>query len=114
MENIEKMIIAKSINLLCDECGKTAKNHGWRETERNIFEVMALIHSELGEATEALRCNKQSDHIPKFLGIEEELADVLIRIFDVCGERGYRLADALMEKMKFNKTRPYRHGGKIA
>lgn len=45
-------------------------------------------------------------------GVPSELADVCIRIFDLCGLMGIDLERAIDEKMAYNKTRPYRHGGK--
>jgi hypothetical protein len=42
------------------------------------------------------------------------LADALIRIFDLCGAHRWNLERAVLNKMAFNKTRPYRHGGKLA
>ena len=80
---------------------------------RNDGELIALMHSELSEALEFLRKgNKPSDHIPEFLGVEEEFADVIIRIMDMAHRRGYRLAPAILAKMQFNESRPYKHGGK--
>lgn len=43
-------------------------------------------------------------------GIPSEFADLLIRVFDTCGEYEIDLEAALKEKMAFNKTRPYKHG----
>ncbi len=45
-------------------------------------------------------------------GVPAELADVCIRIFDLCGLMGIDLERALKEKMEYNKTRSYRHGNK--
>lgn len=45
-------------------------------------------------------------------GVSSELADVVIRIADLCGLYGIDLEKALREKMDYNKTRPYRHGNK--
>jgi len=96
-----------TINELVKEAHDTAIAHGWWETDRNNYELIALMHSELSEALEDFRHNNEA-HVP------EELADVLIRIFDMCGKRGYDLEKAVLDKMAFNKTRPYRHGGKLA
>lgn len=76
----------------------------------NTGEKIALMHSELSEALEADRKNLESEHIPEFSGIEEELADVLIRIFDFARQRDLRLGAALAAKMQFNLTRPFKHG----
>lgn len=41
-----------------------------------------------------------------------ELADVVIRIMDYCGKKGYDLEQAVLLKHAYNTSRPYRHGGK--
>ena len=68
------------------------------------------MHSELSEALEADRKGLQSDHIEGFTGVEEELADVLIRVLDFAGHFDLRLAEALQAKIQFNLSRPFKHG----
>lgn len=82
---------------------------------RNESELIALEHSELSEALEYIRHGNAvvSDHIPDFLGIEEEFADCVIRIADHCAGRHYRLGEAIVAKLRYNKTRPYLHGKKF-
>ena len=41
-----------------------------------------------------------------------ELADVIIRIMDYARGKGLNVAEALVLKMEYNTTRPYKHGGK--
>lgn len=100
-------------SLLADVVHLGAQERGWWTEPRNDGELIALMHSELSEGLEALRKPGPSDHIPEFSGIEEELADVIIRIMDMSVARGYNLADAILAKIEFNATRPHKHGGKV-
>lgn len=88
---------------------------GWWNNPRNDYELIALAHSELSEALDGLRHgNPPDDHIPQFNATEAEFADTIIRLMDHSAARGWRLGEAIVAKMAYNKTRPYRHGGKAA
>ena len=92
---------------------KTAVEKGWWENPRSDGELIALIHSELSEALEALRHgNPPDDKVPEFNGAEAEMADTIIRIMDMGQARGWRIGEAIVAKMAFNRTRPVKHGGK--
>ncbi|WP_430508365.1 MazG nucleotide pyrophosphohydrolase domain-containing protein [Rossellomorea marisflavi] len=94
-----------NINDLCTEAYNTAKSKGWHDEKRETGTLLALIHSEVSEALEADRKGDQEN-------FEEELADVVIRILDLCGSREIDLEEAIYKKMEKNKGRTYKHGGK--
>lgn len=73
--------------------------------ERNVGEMIALIHSELSEALEGTRKNLMDDKLPHRKMEEVEMADALIRILDYCEGRKLDIGGAYVEKMRFNATR---------
>lgn len=91
---------------------RTANNAGWyhdpvtgKPKERNIGEVIALMHSELSEALEAVRRDAMDDKLPHFQGITVEFADCIIRILDTAEALGLDVAAALIEKNRYNMQR---------
>jgi hypothetical protein len=75
----------------------TKDNHKWWHTpegvrlERNKGELIALIHSELSEAWEAVQTHAMDDKLPARRGEEVELADYAIRVLDYAGAYGLEL-----------------------
>ena len=97
------------------EVHRIAVEHGWWENPRPVGEVLMLMVTELAEAMEAYRNgNQESEKIPGFSQMEEELADVVIRLLDYAGGENLNIEGALLAKMAYNEKRPYRHGGKLA
>lgn len=124
------------INEFAKEVHQNAKDHGWWNEERSFGDIIALCHSELSEALEeyrngydpnmiyysdgtAVQDDSKYDGIGSYTiinqtpeGIPIELADCVIRIMDMCAHYGIDLEAAITEKHEYNKTRPYKHGGK--
>lgn len=98
--------------ILTQQCYGAAQAAGWwtdLETglpkERNKGELLMLAVSELAEAMEGVRKNLMDDKLPHRPMVECELADVVIRVFDMGGAWGLDLAGAIAEKMAFNAQR---------
>lgn len=106
------MFMGIGIDSATELCHDLAVRSGWwndpktgQPKDRNDGEMIALMHSELSEALEGLRKDRNDDHLPHRKQVEVELADTLIRIFDYAGARGLDLAGALVEKLAYNQRR---------
>jgi hypothetical protein len=83
------------------------------------------MHGEVSEFWEAYRAGalrKPCDKAEKMVALgldpltcgEEELADIVIRAFDAAEALGFDIGRAVRVKHEFNKSRPFKHGGKLA
>lgn len=108
---------ASAINLFAASCHAASRRAGWytdlntgKELDRNIPEMLCLIHSEVSEAMEGFRKSTpgkplMDDKLPHRRMVEVELADAMIRIGDLATYLGCDLGGAIVEKMAFNATR---------
>jgi len=79
----------------------------WTEVRcRHFLAALMLITTEVAEAAEEVRRGQPDAFV-------EELADVIIRVLDLCGASSIDIQGAVVKKMRENETREYRHGGKI-
>ena len=72
---------------------------------RNVPEMLCLIHSEISEALEAYRKDLNDDHLPHLHGMDVELADAVIRIFDLASYLGIDIGSVMSEKFDYNQIR---------
>tara|TARA_R110002020_G_scaffold117476_11_gene268607 strand:- start:594 stop:917 length:324 start_codon:yes stop_codon:yes gene_type:complete len=101
----------KNWNKIAKSIYKNAVNHGFWKDEKNDGEAMALIHSEISEALEAMRNdNPSSSKIIEYSSVEEELADAVIRIMDYAFGKDLDVAGAILAKIEYNQSREYMHG----
>ena len=103
------------------------------QNPERLASKLCLIHSEVSEALEELRENDGGTYFTepyndygagmrrickpgakgaKPEGFPAELADVVIRVFDLALFLGIDLSEVIKLKMLYNETRPHRHGGK--
>ena len=84
-----------------DSDGKAIRQD-W-EPRNNVAEKIALIHSELSEALEGLREDDTKN-------VAIELADTIIRVYDLAEFLHLDIGKAVIEKMRINSFRPHKHG----
>jgi len=119
------------INEVARNCYNIAASKGWHDNDAGKSDLelveafVANCHAEVSELWEAARdgkLHKPCDKADKMeeLGItpltclQEELADIAIRVYDFATAMGINIASAIDRKSSYNATRPHRHGGKLA
>ncbi len=134
LEDLEK----RTLTALRNEAYDNAKAHGFHDVSRTVGDAMMLIATEVSEAFEAFReggkLNETFYHpgtwgsavelsrepkspdgskLYKPVGVPSELADIIIRVLDFCGEHDIDIERIVIEKMAYNRSRPFKHGGKV-
>ena len=99
-------------NALTRLCHGIALQSGWWSNpatadpiKRNTGEMLMLIVTEIAEAMEGHRKDLMDDKLPHRKMLEVELADAVIRIFDLAGSKGFCLGATIAEKLHYNLTR---------
>lgn len=121
------------INKLAEEVHSNAVEKGFydKPQKKNTGEMLCLIHSEVSEALEADRKGKyvessiydinECKHEETFNAVyeeevkgrfEEEMADIVIRVMDLCCFKDIDLEAHIIAKMRFNRSREKYHGKK--
>lgn len=120
IEDVERCLIKLAPMLagdyLTSACHGAAYKAGWwtdletgedkNETGNfNVGEKLCLIHSEISEAMEGDRKGLMDDKLPHRQMLEVELADAVIRIFDLAGAMKLDVGGAITEKLEYNASR---------
>lgn len=123
--------LAKAIDKFAILCAMQSIKSGFAEDQRGIINLvdehgtsdqmdwlydcilqaeLARIGSEVGEAVEAVRKPQIDKSIPDMENFIVEIADILIRCGDTAKRAYFNLGPAVVKKMLYNATRPYKHG----
>jgi hypothetical protein len=114
METPTPVALATAVDKLVYLSHQNAVLHGFYDTteDNHVGIKLMLVVTELSEMFEAFRRDKNispDEHCPPFTNEEVEIADAIIRLYDYSGWRNLRLGPALIAKMEYNKSRPYKH-----
>lgn len=102
---------ARELTTICH--GIAFESGWWNDIEtgvdlrgkKDVPTLLMLIVSELGEAMEGHRKDLMDDKLMYRKMLEVELADAVIRIFDMAGGMGYDLPGAIVDKLLYNAKR---------
>ncbi len=111
-EDIEKYL-SLDINKLAIQALTTATENGFytpdnidENSGNGMMEKLMLVVTEVAEAAEAVR-------VGDFENFQEEIADTIIRLLDICGACGIDIHSMIAIKMAINEKREKLHGKKM-
>lgn len=126
-EEQKHSIYDATINDIADQVHRNALAHGFHPPEQALEDwherMINNCHDELSELHEALRSGTENDlcdkaekmkelHLPPLTKMEEEYADLIIRLLDQSRRLKLDIARAVAIKHLYNVTRPFKHGRK--
>ena len=94
----------EGLNIKMREVRALADDKGFSSRPERIWEMLALIHTEVSEATDAY---KKGEAVEK---VGAELADAIIRILHLLSALGLDAEELFQHKMEVNRSRPYKYG----
>lgn len=105
------------LNELAKKCQEISNSKGFHTDWDNINTKLLLVVVEIAEATEEIRAGRREvwystskDGRQKPEGFPIEIADAVIRLFELSSSLGIDLDAAYAEKMAYNQGREFRHG----
>ena len=117
----------QTLNAIADAVHALAWQKGWHSKDEDMDAFLERacnnLHDEVSELHEAWRngdlyklCDKaekmRENGIEPLTCIEEEMADIVIRVLDNARKFGVDIQSAVERKHAYNATRAFRHGGK--
>jgi NTP pyrophosphatase (non-canonical NTP hydrolase) len=97
------MVDAAGLNQKMQEVRALADGKGFSSERERIWEMLALIHSEVSEATDAYKKGEPIEHVG------EELTDAIIRILHLMSALDLDADKLFQDKMQKNWERPYKY-----
>lgn len=94
----------EGLNLKMQEVRQMADAKGFSAEEERIWEMLALIHSEISEATDAYKKGEPREEVG------EELIDAIIRILHLLSALDLDAEALYQRKMAENWGRPHKYG----
>ena len=105
---------------MAEEAYRTAESKGfcsnYEGNPDKVYKALALIHGEVSEAVDEYNLHglksytvKDEQGNDKPEGVAIELADVILRVGNLCYALGIDIQEAVIRKNAYNKTRPWRH-----
>ena len=119
-DGVEQDNVPSKLMLMVSELSEALEIHRDPEVDLMVKVPADLLAHLISYAEDAgaKETAKQAEelltkHRIKPKGFDIELADALIRIFDLAGRKNIDLDAALRRKLEYNKTRPFRHGRRV-
>lgn len=104
--------------LVVTELAEAAEEYRNGYPAANVYAVTLngerLVYAKVMEMSLDMRMRYFATDLPKPEGLGVELADTIIRILDMAQALGIEIQATMALKMRYNETRPERHGGKLA
>lgn len=107
MEKLKNdMVIRQAFSDLTRYIAANNRNKGFNWKREDFPKASVLMISEIIEAVDEDR------RFGKDTKITEELADAIIRILDFAGQMDWDIGSSLLNKVEYNKQRPFMHNRK--
>jgi NTP pyrophosphatase (non-canonical NTP hydrolase) len=94
----------EGLNIKMREVREMADAKGFSADHARIWEMLALIHTEISEATDAYKKGESLDKVG------EELTDAIIRILHLLSALDLDAEELFQHKMEINWARPAKFG----